>query len=201
MYEWYNLDIQDLRSPLLHHFNASLQKCSTDSGQRRILQIGVGNSLILEELIEDALFPIAVKTTNIDISDTAIEFMNARTKKKEKIEYVCMDACDMDFEDESFEIVFDKGTVDALLSHGEDEYGNNKRIKKLMKEVFRVLKENGSFILISGNERFILDPYLFVHDWSIEVYPIERTKQKKNFAEFAQLKMSLLVMTKDSSKN
>lgn len=29
----------------------------------------------------------------------------------------------MTFADESFDVVFDKGTIDALLSHGHDEVG------------------------------------------------------------------------------
>lgn len=56
-----------------------------------------------------------------------------------------MDATDMNsISDQTFDVIIDKGTLDALIS------GHNIDIcVKMLKESMRVLKKNGQFILIT----------------------------------------------------
>ena len=97
--------------------------------------LGVGNSVLFENLSEDSSFPANVKLINIDISETAIEYMKERQSKLNKqkiqkinkkiidinqnesafkIEYQVMDATNTTFEDKSFDFVLDKGCMDAV---------------------------------------------------------------------------------------
>jgi ubiquinone/menaquinone biosynthesis C-methylase UbiE len=81
---------------------------------------GVGNSMLFEEMMEDSLFPSSVDVTNIDISETAIDWINkalSQSKKKSSgcvTRYVTMDATNMTFETDTFDFVFDKGCMDAV---------------------------------------------------------------------------------------
>lgn len=103
----------------------------------------------------------------------------------------------MKFQDSEFDIIFDKGTMDALLSNGENESGENELVHKMLFEVFRVLKVGGTFWLISGNGSFITFPYLYQLDWNIFVEPLQRTKKPKRTSEFANLPMFLYSMKKE----
>merc|ERR1719316_2221952 len=54
-----------------------------------------------------------------------------------------MDASKMTFSDESFDAVFDKGTLDALYT------GKVDLVVPVVKEVFRVLRPGGIFVSVS----------------------------------------------------
>jgi len=56
-----------------------------------------------------------------------------------------MDAREMSYDNESFDIVIDKGTTDAVLC-GEDSYLN---MALIVSECQRVLKTGGKYIVIS----------------------------------------------------
>ncbi len=103
-----------------------------------------------------------------------------RTKLVSCCTYQVMDACNMSFEDNSFDLVFEKGTVDAFISNGKQETGENEGLNSLLKEVYRVLKPSGKYLIISGNDRFLLDPYLHncELDWIVEYEQISTKKNK-----------------------
>lgn len=72
-----------------------------------------------------------------------------------------MDVCHMtEFEDNSFDVVLDKGMLDALLSHGRNETGDDEFVIALQREIFRVLKPGGKWLIVSGNDQFITWPYI-----------------------------------------
>ena len=73
--------------------------------------------------------------TGIDISDKYIQLAR---KNYSKDSFVKMDATQMDFEDESFDIVLFNG----VLHHMSDEL-----IRNCLKEVQRVLKNNGKVLV------------------------------------------------------
>jgi hypothetical protein len=73
-------------------------------------QLGCGNSLVSEELYVDGHTNIV----NCDISATCIEMMAARCAEHIGMTWVVEDAAALSFGVESFDVVFDKGTVDAL---------------------------------------------------------------------------------------
>lgn len=82
---------------------------------------------------------------NMDISTVVIEQMEKRYADKEKMVWEVMDARDMSYADETFDIVIDKSTIDALLC-GENAFLN---VAKMTKEVQRVLKKGGCYFVIS----------------------------------------------------
>ena len=56
-----------------------------------------------------------------------------------------MNACALDFPDDTFDVVMDKGTMDSILC-GE---GSTANVGKLLSEVTRVLKPSGVFFMTS----------------------------------------------------
>lgn len=92
--------------------------------------------------------------TNIDISEVVIEQMK---KTHRNIgEWIQMDATKMSFEDESHTVILDKGTLDAMMS----EESESEMVLNYFKEVKRVLKNGGRFVIISLLQSHILDTLL-----------------------------------------
>ena len=93
--------------------------------------------------------------TNIDISQTSIKAMNELYKDKgPNFKYIQMDVRAMQFAQNSFDAVIDKGTFDSVIC-GE---GSNTNASKMLGEVYRVLGPNGLYMMISfGNPESRLD--------------------------------------------
>jgi len=92
-------------------------------------------------MYEDGFTSIA----NIDISKVVVEQMKERHKDKATLTWQVMNACHLDFPDESFDCIVDKGTMDSILC-GEGSTGN---VAKMLSECVRVLKPEGVFFMIS----------------------------------------------------
>ncbi|KYQ99865.1 hypothetical protein DLAC_03817 [Tieghemostelium lacteum] len=107
----------------------------------KVLMVGCGNSKLGEDMNTDGYGDIV----NIDFSEPLIEDMKLRTKDRQGLEYLTMDGRQMDFLDETFESIFDKGTVDAVMCSDDD----NSNALKIVEEVYRVLKPGGVFIIMS----------------------------------------------------
>ena len=113
--------------------------CTRES---RILMLGCGNSLLSEEMYDAGFCNI----DNIDISPVVIEQMEARNHERLDMRYFVMDATDLSqFDDRSFDVVLDKGTLDSLLC-GDDAFIN---VARMTREVQRVLKPQGVYMVIS----------------------------------------------------
>lgn len=85
---------------------------------------------------------------------------------RDQICYLLGDVTDLQYESSSIDVVLDKGMLDAVLSHGEVETGENQVVKKVNSEVYRVLKDGGYYIIISGMDSFLTLPY-FVGDENV----------------------------------
>lgn len=106
-----------------------------------ILHLGCGNAELSEEMYDDGYR----NSVNIDISNICIAEMKERSKHRVGMQWLEMDAMDMSFEDETFDIVIDKSTLDAILC-GNDSFLN---AAKMIMEVQRVLKTGGLYVVIS----------------------------------------------------
>eukprot|EP00743_Colponemidia_sp_Colp-15_P001564 GILK01001709.1.p1 GENE.GILK01001709.1~~GILK01001709.1.p1 ORF type:complete len:363 (-),score=65.21 GILK01001709.1:107-1195(-) len=124
------------------HVRYILRSYVTDTS--KILIVGCGNAEFSADMYDDGLQNI----TNIDLSHVVISQMKERHVSREKMTWEEMDATDMKFPDNSFDLIVDKGLLDTLVC-GTDSIENTV---KMTFEVFRCLKPNGVFVAISLHE-------------------------------------------------
>ena len=104
-----------------------------------ILIIGCGTSRMAEELLESGYS----KIVQIDWSYSAIQLCEKINKEEGNTVIVSkvMDARRLQFKDECFDVVIDKGLLDAMTC-GESAKAN---IQQMLSEAHRVLKPNGTY--------------------------------------------------------
>lgn len=134
-FEWY-LSLQEYKDLLL----AMLPK------DARILNIGCGTSGLSEALYHGG----RKQLVNIDISSSCIELMKRKCEAMRDMEWLVMDATQLTFEDESFDVVIDKATSDVFMAVKKSEMSTaREQALKLFREAWRVLRPNGLFIIIT----------------------------------------------------
>ncbi|XP_031574018.1 eEF1A lysine and N-terminal methyltransferase-like [Actinia tenebrosa] len=137
------------------------------------LVLGCGNSQLSEDLYDLGYRGLV----NIDISDVVIRQMKERNKERRaEMEFIKMDMLDMDFNAETFNVILDKGTLDAIFVNTLSEVISD--VNKMFEEIQRVLKTNGRYICITLVQEHILDKLLshFINGWFIRVHKIEATE-------------------------
>ena len=157
IFEWYQT-YETLKEKIGEYFK------TTD----KVLNVGCGTSKFAEDLYIDDIKDV----TNIDFSENAIKIMVEYYQEQQvEMNYKKMDVCEMtEFVDKSFDVVFDKALLDAMLC------GENALItvEKMMKEIYRVLKDEGYYIIISNtNEdgrKLLFDDKM----WEYSVMEIEK---------------------------
>ena len=107
----------------------------------KILNVGCGNSEFSENMYDDGYHDIQ----NIDISKELINSMKERNKNRPGLKYELMDVFNMKFKNNFFDLIIDKGTLDAISC----SYDYNINIAKMLKEIQRVLKISGYYMIIS----------------------------------------------------
>ncbi|KAK8834142.1 hypothetical protein M9Y10_019531 [Tritrichomonas musculus] len=113
-------------------------------GRELVLNIGCGNSEVSEDMIKGDIETVV----SIDISQVVIDQMSEKCKNINNMYWYKMDCTDMEFKDDLFDIVFDKGTFDAILC-GDNNMTN---IRDSLCEIWRVLKNGGFFIEVTHSE-------------------------------------------------
>ncbi|RNA05216.1 endothelin-converting enzyme 2 [Brachionus plicatilis] len=143
----------------------------------KILTLGCGNSRMSEELYLDNFTNIV----NTDYSPVLIEAMKNKYHSLEKMSWLVMDINNLEFEDNSFDCVIEKGTLDALLVDEKDPWNmsqeNKFKMQIILEQVSRILKNGGVFISITFAQPHFRKP-LYAHDkfnWSIQLFPIGDT--------------------------
>ncbi|XP_014253438.1 methyltransferase-like protein 13 [Cimex lectularius] len=139
-FEWYG-EYPEL-STYLHKYMKTKEK---------VLVVGCGNSKLSADL-----YDVGYKTIhNIDISKTAIMHMKiANYLDRPNLVFEEMDALNMTFENENFNVVLDKGTLDALMP--DENSTTYENITKYFDEVDRVLRFGGRYIIISLLQEHVL---------------------------------------------
>jgi ubiquinone/menaquinone biosynthesis C-methylase UbiE len=105
-----------------------------------ILMVGCGNSKMSNQMYLSNY----KKIINIDISEIVIQKMK---KQYPEMDWQEMDATKMNFEDNYFDCVVDKGTLDAIMCGNDPVPPGN-----LIKEMYRVTKKGGHFCIITHGE-------------------------------------------------
>ncbi|XP_048435535.1 eEF1A lysine and N-terminal methyltransferase isoform X2 [Pyrus x bretschneideri] len=137
-FEWY-AEWSELRDPLLSHLPP----------QPQILVPGCGSSRLSEHLYDAGFTSI----TNIDFSKVAIsDCLRRNVRHRPDMRWRVMDMTAMQFSEEAFDVVVDKGGLDALM---EPEMGP-KLGDQYLSEVRRVLKCGGKFVCLTLAESHVL---------------------------------------------
>lgn len=119
----------------------------------KILIVGCGNSALSADLYDTGYRNII----SIDISDVVIRQMKEKyVEARPQMQFLQMDATQMQFKDEEFSVVLDKGTVDALTPDSDD----TTKLYAVLKEVSRVLRIGGRFLCISLLQTHVLQALL-----------------------------------------
>ncbi len=106
-----------------------------------ILELGCGSSALGIALHDDGYRSV----TCIDYALAALTHAQARAAGRTGLSYVAMDALRLGFADASFDVVVEKGTIDAIAcSTPRDE-----NLTALFAEVARVLRPGGLLVSIS----------------------------------------------------
>jgi SAM-dependent methyltransferase len=119
--------------------------------ESKILIPGCGNSTMGPEMRDDRYNNIE----QIDFSEVVVEQMS---KRFPDMIWKVMDITHLEYDDNVFDVILDKGTIDALTCGGDVELN----MKKACEEYIRVLKPGGlAYIVSFGQEsdrRLYFDP-------------------------------------------
>jgi len=162
-FDWFKSyqDIAHLFRPVLPEKNA------------RILMLGCGNSTLSEDMYDDGYKNI----TNIDFSPVIIERMSARNHSRPEMQWLVMDIRDLTFEDETFDVVIDKGAMDAMMTAKGDVWDPpQETIDNCTKEVDQILrvlrKGSGTFLYLTFGQPHFRRRYLTRPDTTLEIQQI-----------------------------
>uniref|UniRef100_A0A8W7PD81 Methyltransferase type 11 domain-containing protein n=1 Tax=Anopheles coluzzii TaxID=1518534 RepID=A0A8W7PD81_ANOCL len=116
-----------------------------------ILVVGCGNSKLSMDLYDVGF----KKITNIDISPVVIKQMQeANRLNRPEMTWNQMDATAMTFPNETFSVVLDKGTLDALFT--DESTSVVTMVRNYFAEIGRVLRPAGRYVCISLLQEHIL---------------------------------------------
>jgi len=120
-------------------------------GTCRVLEIGCGDSPLVDGFCEYSVkqSPSIPRLYGIDIATNVIEHLNKCQPQSTKGElmYQAMDATSLAFLSESFDLVIDKGTADALLCEA-NEIKKTAVVKRMLTEAVRVIVPNGGSLVV-----------------------------------------------------
>ena len=159
-FEWYGA-YADLKKVL--------EKLITPS--QNVLNIGCGKSLLSEELQQ----AVGCQIVNCDYSEEVVEAMAERAKGSKSLVYEVADVFDLKYGTGTFDVVLDKGTLDAV--YPEDTSENKERIEgKMLPKILDILKKTpgSKYVAVSMLQAHILDLLLnyFAQqpNWAVSVY-------------------------------
>lgn len=140
-----------------------------------ILEIGHGNAGHLKNFLKIAK---DLKYTGIDISETMHnEAKNLNSEFKDQAQFVLYEGEKLPFQDEVFDKIFTVNTV--YFWKNPVEYLN---------EIYRVLKDNGIFVLTFGQRDFMETLPFTVYDFKL--YSNEEMEELISKSHFKRMKIS-----------
>lgn len=130
-----------------------------------ILMLGCGNSDLSLQMYRNGFENL----TNIDISHTLIQSLRNRLQKEmPRAQWLYMNASAMEFESSSFDVIVDKGTLDAIE-------GNRPLLDMAVLGSHKILRPGGLFLSVTFNSGELrVDDQLALAAWQCESYPFEK---------------------------
>lgn len=197
-FEWYG-EYDQVRRLIYEQLNLLQLSGATSIAQRikammRVLVVGCGNSELTAQLYEDGFTNI----TSIDFSERVIQEMS---EKYPHMQWKVMDMTRMDaFEHGSFDLVVDKGALDALMAADTSEIRADAL--RMFEEIERVLCPGGRYICVTMAQDFILDHLLtylclvMENHWDVSIAEIPRDARQP----FVPFFLSCLKRSKDEEE-
>ncbi|XP_067388574.1 eEF1A lysine and N-terminal methyltransferase isoform X1 [Emydura macquarii macquarii] len=159
----------------------------------KVLVVGCGNSELSEQMYDVGYQDIV----NVDISEVVINQMRERNaQKRPKMSYLLMDMLQMDFQDAQFQVVLDKGTLDAILV--DEEEATLERVNRMFAEIGRVLQVGGRYLCISLAQAHVVKKavgYFSQEGWLVRVHQVSGNEDGAAECQFV-LPVFVYVMTK-----
>ncbi|XP_066887721.1 eEF1A lysine and N-terminal methyltransferase isoform X2 [Kogia breviceps] len=169
-FEWYGTYLE--LCGLLHKYIKPREK---------VLVIGCGNSELSEQLYDVGYQDIV----NIDISEVVIKQMKERNaSRRPQMSFLKMDMTQMEFPDASFQVVLDKGTLDAVLTDEEEK--TLQQVDRMLAEVGRVLQVGGRYLCISLAQAHVLKKavgHFSREGWMVRVHQVANSQDQLLEAE------------------
>lgn len=159
----------------------------------QVLVVGCGNSELSEQLYDVGYRQL----TNIDISEAVISNMNQRNaERRPGLSFLVVDATQTGFEDSSYQVTLDKGTLDAMASEEEGALAKN-----MLTEVSRVLAVGGRYVCVTLAQEHVVQlavEHFSQAGWAIRLHCM--TKEEDNDSDTSAstfaLPVFVLVCTK-----
>ena len=174
IFEWYQT-FESLREKIIDYLKP----------EHKILNVGCGTSKFAEDLFYEGIKNVV----NIDFSESAIRLLEEHFEEQQIVsKCIKMDVLDMkEFQDEEFNVVFDKALLDSVLC-GENALDT---VKNMMKEIYRVLVDEGYYIIVSNSDESTRKELFDENLWEYKFCEIgkptkiividEKDKDPKNF--------------------
>jgi len=125
------------------------------------------NSDLSEDMVKDGFEDVV----SIDYSDVVIDQMKER---QPKLSFAVMDVRKLVYKKSAFDIIVDKGTLDAILCGSESA----RNADAMLSECHRVLKPGGVFCLVTYGTPQSRISYLekLKYKWEVEQHTVGKTR-------------------------
>ncbi|VDK85787.1 unnamed protein product [Litomosoides sigmodontis] len=120
----------------------------------KILQIGCGSSELASQLYDSGY----QKIDNIDTDEGVIQKQVAKNSSRPGLQFMCSSAAKIDVPDEEYNVVVDKGTLDALVPSANEDVAED--VEKMFEEICRVLAIGGRYIVLTLAQKNVLNSYM-----------------------------------------
>eukprot|EP00062_Callorhinchus_milii_P010839 gi/632956140/ref/XP_007893811.1/ PREDICTED: methyltransferase-like protein 13 [Callorhinchus milii] len=170
-FEWYGTYVD--HCAVLHKYIKPTDK---------VLVVGCGNSELSEQMYDVGY----QEMVNIDISEVVINQMKERNAtRRPKMAFIKMDMMQTEFADAQFQVVLDKGTLDAIMT--DESNGTLNNVDKMFAEIGRVLQVGGRFVCISLAQDHILKKavsYFSQEGWMVRVHKVAESEERAAERQF-----------------